>query len=172
MSSFGMENVMSAERLLNACRWFEEIPTTQAQNALSDEDVEMISATATKTAQGLGYPPAIQRRIAGAIKRLKSESSEERFRRLVAMIEEKFGKGILAKDAVAHLKRAIEFRGKAAHGRFSPESDNEFRAFSNSTLAMEAICYLLTALDLPISNTGIARIGYNPLVRNYLLAYD
>ena len=37
---------------------------------------------------------------------------------------------------------------------------------------MEAFCYLLTALDLPISETGMKRIGSNPLVRDYRLAYD
>ncbi len=172
MTSFGLKNVISAERLINACRWFEDIPITQTQNALSNGDIETISATATEKAEELGYPPIIRERIAGAIKRVKAESAEERFTRLVAIIEKKFGKGILAKDAVGHLRRAIQFRGRIAHSHFNPESDAEFRAFSKSTRAMEAFCYLLTALDLPISETGMKRIGSNPLVRDYRLAYD
>ena len=35
MTSFALKNVISAERLINACRWFEEIPTTQSLNAVS-----------------------------------------------------------------------------------------------------------------------------------------
>jgi hypothetical protein len=169
MMSFGLKNVISAERLINACRWFEDIPIAQTQNALSNEDIETISAEATKKAQELGHPPIIRKRIAGAMKWLKVESAEERFTRLVTMIEKKFGKGILPQSAVADLKRAIQFRGRTAHGHFEPESDAEFRAFSKSTRAMEALCYLLTALELPIPKTGIKRIKSNPLVQDYLL---
>jgi len=46
------------------------------------------------------------------------------------MVETKFGKGVLPDETVDHLKRAINFRGKSAHGHFNPESDAEFRAFS------------------------------------------
>jgi hypothetical protein len=172
MTSFGLKNVISAERLINACRWFEEIPIAQTENALSNEDIELISAVANKKALELGHPPIIRERITGAIKWVKAESAEERFTRLVAMIEKKFGKGILAENAVAHLKRANQFRGRTAHGHFNPESEAEFRAFFRSTLAMEALCYLLTALDLPISEAGISRTGYNPLVQDYRLASD
>jgi hypothetical protein len=172
MTSFGLRNVFSAERLINACRWFENIPVARIQNALSNEDIEAISGIATEKAQELGYPLEIRNRISGAIKRLKIESAKERFTRLVAMIEMKFGKGILGADAVAHLKHAIKFRGEAAHGHFNPESDDEFRAFSKSTCAMEALCYLLMALDLPISETGINRIRSNTLVSDYVLVYN
>jgi hypothetical protein len=172
MTSFGLKNVFSAERLINACRWFENIPVARTQNALSSEDIEAISAMATEKAQELGYSLEIRKRISGKIKQLKSESAKEQFTRLVAMIEKKFGKGILGADAVAHLKHAIKFRGEAAHGHFNPESYAEFRAFSKSICAMEALCYLLMALDLPISETGINRIGSNTLVSDYLLAQD
>jgi hypothetical protein len=172
MTSFGLKNEISAERLINAYRWLEDIPIAQAKNALSDKDIETVSAAATKKALELGYPPIMGRRIEGAIKRVKAESAEERFTRLVTMIEKKFGRGMLESGVVAQLKRAMQFRGKVAHSHFNPESDAEFRAFSKSTRAMEALCYLLTALDLPISEKGMRRIGSNPLVRDYRLAYD
>jgi hypothetical protein len=168
MSSFGLRDVISAERLLNACRWFEDIPTTEIQNALSDQDIDAISAIASIKAEELGYDPTIRNRIANALKWVKAESAEERFRRLGAVIKEKFGAVILPDSSVEHLKRAIQFRAKAAHGRFNPKDDAEFRAFSKSIKALEALCYLLTALGLPISENGKKRIMCNPIIRDYL----
>ncbi|MBT1157118.1 hypothetical protein J1C56_16095 [Aminobacter anthyllidis] len=172
MMSLSLRNVISAERLINACRWFEEIPIAQAQSVLPTHHVDAIAVTAAQKAQELGHSPKIQDRIAGAIRRLKAESSEEQFKRLVAMVEQKLGIGIMPENTVAHLKRAIQFRGKAAHGHFDPESDEEFRAFSKSTQAMEALCYLLTALNLPMSAEGTKRVRNHPLVQNYHLAYE
>jgi hypothetical protein len=172
MTSFALKNVMSAERLINACRWLEEIPTAQSKNAISSKDIDEISTAATLKANQIGYSPVIHERIANAIKRIKAESSETRFTRLVATIEEKFGKGILPEKAVAHLKRAIQFRGRTAHGHFKPTNDKEFAAFVKSTRAMEALCYLLTALDLPISTAGLGRTGSNPIVRDYRDAFE
>ena len=172
MTSFGLKNEISAVRLINACRWFEEIPIAQIQDALSAEDVDSIAAAASEKANDLGHHPNIRKRIEGAIKGLKSESTEARFIRLTGMIELKFGHGILPENAVEHLKRAIRFRGKCAHGHFNPESDAEFRAFSKSIRAMEALCFLLTAYGLPIIREGIERVRSNPLVREYHWAYD
>jgi hypothetical protein len=172
MVSFGLKNVISSERLINACRWFEDIPVAKARAALSNEHIEAISIAATGRAHELGHDPAICERITGAIRRLRAESTEQQFTRLIAMIEKTFGSGILPEDAVVHLKRAIYFRGRSAHGHFNPESDAEFRAFSKSTRAMEALCYLLTAFDLPIFETGIKRVKSNPLIRDYRMAYD
>lgn len=172
MTSFGLKSAISAERLINACRWLEDIPIARTQSAVSKEDIETISATAAKKAHELGYPPTIRERIAGAIRWVKDESAEERFTRLVAMIEKKFGNGILSKDVVSHLRRAIHFRGRVAHSHFNHESDAEFRAFHKSICSVEALCYLLTALDLPIAEAGRQRIGCNPLIQDYHLAYD
>ena len=107
MTSFALKNVISAERLITACRWFEDIPIAQSQNALSDEDIIAIAAVATLKAEELRHPSIIRNRIEGAIKRIRAESAEERFSRLVAKIEEQFGKGILPENVIMHLKRAI-----------------------------------------------------------------
>jgi ApeA N-terminal domain 1 len=37
MMSFGLKNVVSSERLINACRWLEEISDAKPQYVLSDE---------------------------------------------------------------------------------------------------------------------------------------
>lgn len=166
MGSLGMKNVMTSERLLNACRWFEEIPISKAKNILSEDHIAAISTAAAAKAEELGYAPAINKRIAGSIARIKSESAEEQFTRLIATVGEKFATDILPNDAVNCLTRAVRFRGKSAHGHFNPESEDEYNTFSASTRVMEALCCLLTAIDLPISKAGIERIAFNPLVRD------
>ncbi|UPK05727.1 hypothetical protein [Bradyrhizobium sp. 170] len=172
MASFGLKNVVSSERLLNACRWLEDIPIAKAQPMLSGSDIDAILAVAAAKAQELGHDVAIGERIAGAIRWIRAETAEQQFKRLVGMVEARFGKGVLPDEAVYHLKRAISFRGKSAHGHFNPESDAQFRGFSKSTRAMEALCYLLTALELPIPEEGIPRAGSNPVLRDYRLACD
>jgi hypothetical protein len=172
MTCFGLKKVVSSERLLNACRWLEDIPIAKAQPVLSISDIDAIVTVAIAKAQELGLDAAIGDRIAGAIRWIRAETAEQQFKRLVGTVEGKFGKGILPNEAVEHLKRAVNFRGKSAHGHFNPESDAEFRAFSKSTKAMESLCYLLTALDLPISEEGLTRVGSNPVIRDYRMAYD
>ncbi|KRR29115.1 hypothetical protein [Bradyrhizobium retamae] len=172
MTSFGLKNVVSSERLLNACRWFEDIPIAKAQPVLSGSDVNAIAAVAAAKAQELGHEAAIGERVAGAIRWIRAETAEQQFSRLVGLFERKFGKGVVPDEAVEHLKRATYFRGKSAHGHFNPESDAQFRAFSKSTRAMESLCYLLTALELPISEEGRSRVGSNSVLRDYRMAYD
>ncbi|WOH59927.1 hypothetical protein [Bradyrhizobium sp. BWC-3-1] len=172
MTAFSLKNVVSSERLLNACRWFEEIPIGKAQPVLSASDVDAIAAVAAAKAQELGHDAAIGERVAGAVRWIRSETTEQQFKRLIATVEAKFGKGAMPKEAVEHLKRAIGFRGKSAHGHVNPESDAEFRAFSKSTHAMESLCYLLTALELPVPEKGLSRTGANRVVQDYRNAYD
>ncbi|SPP92833.1 hypothetical protein [Bradyrhizobium vignae] len=172
MRGFGLKNVVSSERLLNACRWFEDIAIGKAQPVLSASDVDAIAAIAAAKAQELGHEAGIGERVAGAIRWIRAETAEQQFRRLIGTVEARFGKGIMPEEAVEHLKRAISFRGKSAHGHFNPESDAQFRQFSKSTRAMESLCYLLTALELPIPEPGLSRVGANPILRDYRMAYD
>ncbi|MBR0773314.1 hypothetical protein JQ625_00580 [Bradyrhizobium diazoefficiens] len=172
MASFGLKNVVSSERLLNACRWLEDIPIAKAQPVLSGSDIDAIAAVAAAKAQELGHEGTIGERIAGALRWIRAETAEQQFARFVGTVERKFGKGVLPDEAVEHLKRAIKFRGKSAHGHFNPENGAQFRAFSKSTRAMEALCFLLTALDLPISEEGLSRVRANPVIRDYHMAYD
>lgn len=165
--SFGLRHSFSSERLISACRWLEDIPIANARPALSDDAIAAISAIAGEKAVELGLGQTLRDRVAGSIKRLK-----QHFSRLLAMVENKFGPGILPGDVVGHLERAISLRGKSAHGHFSPDSDSEFRAFVKATRAVEALCYLLTALDLPINEAGIKRLRDHPLIRDYRMSYD
>lgn len=172
MTSLGLKHVVSAERLITACRWLEEIPIARSREALSSDEVAQIAQAALAKAEELGHSSAIKDRIAGAVSRVKSESGDERFTRLVALVEDKFGKGTLPEQAVQHLKQAMKFRGKVAHGHFHPESDEDYRAFNKSTHAVEALCHLLMAVDLPVPRDGLSRMASNPVIRDYHQAYD
>lgn len=170
MGSFSLRGEVSVQRLINACRWFEELPNVSSENALSNADIDAISQAAAKEAEDLGHDQVIRKRIMGAIKQIKKETSEQRFQRLVKLLKEKFGTEILPETAIADLKRAIQFRGKTAHGHFNPSNEEEFMAFAKSIHAVEAICYLLTAIDLPIPSEGLTRIKYHPVIKNYRMS--
>jgi len=46
ITGFRLKNVVSSKRLLNACRWFEDIPIAKAQPVLSGSDIDTIAAAA------------------------------------------------------------------------------------------------------------------------------
>jgi ApeA N-terminal domain 1 len=171
MSSLKLKGETSAERLLSACKWFEELPNAKSDNALSTKDTNAIVAAAISKAEELGKAN-LGDRIATSISRIKEETAAARFKRLIDMVEVKFGKGILPDNAMSHLKNANKFRGQTAHGHFTPANNEEFRAFSKAIRAMEALCVLLTAIDLPIAQSGISRIASNPPLRDYRNAYE
>lgn len=171
MHSLTLRQQISADRLLTACKWFEEIPLTRAQPAIADDHIELIAQAAAQKGSDLGYA-AIKNRITGALKSIRTESNEDRFSRLLNTVERKFGESIFDAVILTHLKRALEFRGKSAHGHFSPADDAEYRAFVKSICATEALCSLLTACDFPITSAGIERARSNPFVRDYRLASE
>jgi hypothetical protein len=172
MTSLTLKGEISANRLIAACKWFEEIPLTKLQNIIAVEHINAIAGAAAEKACELGYNPAIKLRIAGSLRTIRKESHKDRFSRLVTLLRQRFGYSILPEDVVNHLCRAIKFRGRTAHGHFQSRDKAESRAFSKSIYAMEAICYLLTALDLPIHENGLQRVHRNPVIRDYHNAYE
>jgi len=163
------KNEISPARLINACRWLEEIPLTIEEQTISDADIKTISTAASQAAKDLGIEEEICHRIQGSVRWLKKETREERFLRLVKKVQHKFGPKCLPETAVQDLKRAFGFRGKTAHGHYVPKDESEFRAFTRSIAALESLCLLLTAYDLPINDAGIERMKHTPLIRDYLL---
>jgi hypothetical protein len=67
-----------------------------------------------------------------------------------------------------YLECAFTFRGKSAHGLYIPEDEIRFRALVTAISALEALCLLLTAYDMPINDKGIERMRSNPLIRDFL----
>ncbi|MEO0698770.1 MAG: hypothetical protein AAFY81_03525, partial [Pseudomonadota bacterium] len=142
ISSLVLQDTLSGERLLNACRWLEEIPGADSEVAVSEEDIDAIAAVASAEAERLGHKN-YESRIAGVIRgQLKKESNKERFTRLHRSICKSFRNGALNESAIEYFLKALEFRAKIAHGHFIPSDEAEHRLFEKSIYAMEALCYL------------------------------
>jgi hypothetical protein len=172
MESFALRRTISAERLINGCRWLEAIPVARSEHSLPDIDVQAIARAASDKALERGYDQAIRARIENAVKWIRRETSEMRFTRLTTLIKDRFGKSILPPNAVEHLTRAVRFRGQVAHGHFDSHDDAEYRSFYKSMRAVEAVCLLLTAHELPISEEGIGQLTSHPMVQGYVHAYE
>jgi hypothetical protein len=161
---------MTSNRLLAACTWFEEIPTTKSLSTIATEDVDAISRAANATALAHGHTQ-LESRIRGALKWLSTETHQDQFIRLVNSVTEKFGKGVFRDGVISDLRAAINLRGKAAHGHLSTDDDAAYLSLARATYAMEALCFLLTIRDLPIDEQGIERAGRSPFLQNYRLCH-
>jgi hypothetical protein len=167
MGSLGLQRVMSGERLMTACRWLEEIPGGGSAMAVSNEDINAIAEVAGVEAEKRGHRD-YKARIAGVIRgQLKKESNGERFARLHKSICDKFGNDALKENVIPYLLRAMQFRGRVAHGDFEPDSEADYQFFAKSVYAMEALCYLLTVRDLPMSGEGTQRATAQQIVANF-----
>lgn len=167
MGAFKLQSTMSGERLLNACKWLETIPSANSEVTVSEADINEIASVAAAEAEKRGhreYGP----RIAGAIReKLKKESNAERFARLHTEICARYGDKALPADVIPHLSKAMRYRGRVAHGHYEPEEEADYQTFVKSVYAMEAFCYLLTIKDLPISDEGAKRTAGQQIVANY-----
>ena len=167
MGSLGLQRVMSGERLMTACRWLENIPGADSEMAVSKDDINAIAEVAGAEAAKRGHED-YRARIADVIRgQLKKESNGERFARLYKSICDKFGDGALEDKVFSYLLRAMQFRGRVAHGDFEPDNEADYRSFAKSVYAMEALCYLLTIRDLPMSGEGARRATTQQIVANF-----
>jgi hypothetical protein len=167
MDCLHLQDEISAERLLAACKWLEEIPTARAVQVTDDSVIQSITDAALDAADEQGQD-LLKSRIPQAIARLKLESHRERFDRLVKNLAERYGSGVTDDDMSSHLIAALrDFRGKVAHGHYEPKDDNEYQRFIKATFAVESLCLLLTCFDMPLTDDGVRRIKLNPLVEHY-----
>jgi hypothetical protein len=165
-----LRGVVSGERLLAAWRWFEELPSTGAEKAINDTAVEAIVQAALVAARNQGLAD-VEDRIRGALRRVGEETMRDRFARLVSSVCARFGGSGLLDGMVDHLGNARDFRGRVAHGHFTARNEDEARRLNKATLAIEALCFLLTARDLPLTDAGRLRIWWHPVLEDYQLAY-
>lgn len=167
MGSLSLQPVMSGERLMTACRWLENIPGADSEMAVTDDDINAIAEVAGAEAENRGHKD-YKARIAGVIRgQLKKESNGERFARLHKSICHKFGNDALEENVIAYLLRAMQFRGRVAHGDFEPDNEADHQSFAKSVYAMEALCYLLTIRDLPMSGEGARRATRQQIIANF-----
>lgn len=166
MGSLKLKDEISAERMLAAFKWLEEIPTAVQLRPIDPDHVNAIAARAAEAAAELGYEDWLDR-IRGSLRVLRFESHHERFARLVATLRDRFGSDIVDDEIVDHLVLATGFRGRIAHGHFEPDNDEEFSAFMKANAALECLNYLLMLRDLPIADEAIERIRCNRILVQY-----
>jgi hypothetical protein len=165
-----LRHIVSGERLLAAWRWFEELPITGAERAFDDAAVEPVIQAALVAARDQGLAD-VENRIRGSLRRIGEETMRDRLTRLVSSVREHFDGANLLDGMFAYLGDARDFRGRVAHGHFAARDENEGQRFNKATLAMEALCFLLTARDLPMTDAGRRRIWSHPVLMGYQLAY-
>jgi len=169
MDCLRLQKEISAERLLAACKWLEEIPIAQAVQVTDNNVIQSIAHAALETASRLGQEK-LKARISQSLSRLSLESHRERFDRLVNQLIERFGAGAVDSEITDYLIAALrDFRGKVAHGHYEPKDDNEYQRFIKAIFGVEALCLLLTCLKLPMTADAVRRIKSHPLVENYRL---
>lgn len=170
MGCLARQREMSTDRLISACTWFEQIPTSKPLTTISSDDVDRITNCATAMATELGHP-SMDIRIRGSLSRLSEETRQDQFARLLNSVREKLGHQSIDDEVIQHLRQAVNFRGKAAHGHLSLDDDEQYRKFAKATYAMEAFCFLLTVKDLPIGQKGIEHLGQSVFLQNYRLSF-
>ena len=170
MTCLFLDKEVSANRLLSACRWFEEIPLARSPPGLPDEAVTAIAVVAANKAGELGFSD-IEPRIAGALRVLRRETRADRFARLLGLVGDRYGPMLLGEDAARYLRQAFVLRGSAAHGHFASLTDEEFRTLHNAVLALEALCVLLTAADLPLDQEALSQIQSHRSIEKFHNAF-
>lgn len=171
LESLYYSNEISADRLLTACRWFEELPVTGSEQVIGKEDVDKIAEAATTKAEELGYSNSIKKRVKGSVSQLRSETHNERFVRLCGMVIAKFGEKLIDEQFLIDLGYAIRYRGLAAHGLFKIDDHQERHNAYRGMLAMEILCTLLTLLNLPISKKSMQTFKLDERIQQYRRLY-
>lgn len=169
--SLSYSQEISGNRLLAACRWFEELPNAGTTRTGDEATIHAMVSAATRAAQCKGLF-GIESRIRGGLRRIGEETTRARMSRLVSTCADHFDAGNLLDGMVEQLVEVPGFRGRTAHGHFVPQDEVEWRRFNKTTLALESLCVLLTALELPMTKEGRSRILSYPILEEYRLAYE
>lgn len=82
---------------------------------------------------------------------------------------EPLGEEQIGPDAIPTLMRALTYRNQEAHS-FVAEGTADIKPLYASISAMEALCYLLTIKDLPMSGKGRQRALSSRMVRAHRYA--
>lgn len=166
MRALSLADTASPERLLNASKWLESTPGAGARPALSQEDVDSITAAAVAEARALGHGE-LQERVRGALSYIGGESNRNRWQRLIAEVGSTFGADVVDDRLLDDLRMASRLRGSAAHSHLEVGGGSDFRDFIAAVAAVECLAYLLMLKRLPVSDGGRARVRRSTLVQSH-----
>jgi hypothetical protein len=167
MPSLRQIGKLSGDRLMAAFRWFEQIPSAKAIQTLDVGSITRIVNSVKPVILELGLS---ENRVKQALMPLRTENNSGRIVRLVNEVATVFGSSVFPPEVVKHLEAAINFRNRCAHGHFHPVDDNEFKQFHLATAAMEALCFLLIAKQLPLPANVNETFRLAPFVHDYRIA--
>lgn len=171
MSFLNQRRTIGADRLLAACKCLEQIPGTENQKVLDDDDIDEIISAAQTEADKLGHGK-LNARIRMSLQRVGTEDHEARFSRLYQHALNGHASVRPFASVVTDLKNAMRLRGHAAHRALHTDTDVEFQTLVRAVSAVECLCFLLLARELPLSNQGKDRLFRNRLVADYANILD
>jgi hypothetical protein len=169
--SLSLRHVVSGERLLAACRWFEELPNAKPDEAFDGDTLEPVIQAALNAARAQALSD-VENRIRGSLRKIGFESMRDQYTRLLDSVQSRFDNDDFFANMIDHLMTARNFRGRVAHGHFAARDEKEMQRFNKATLAMEALSFLLTIRDLPMTDAGRQRVWSHPVLEHYGSAYE
>jgi hypothetical protein len=152
---------METERLLNAIRWFENVPMNQEPPDVSGGQMAKITEAAVAEAQRLGLG-TVEERIEGLLAKLREETLAQRIDRLVTRVRQRFGVESVSEKLQEDCRLAARLRGRGAHTALS--ENVSFANLSRAVYAMECFSFLLMIHDLPLSAAAPSRLRHHPLM--------
>ncbi|MEO0342342.1 MAG: hypothetical protein AAF198_02785 [Pseudomonadota bacterium] len=170
MGFLKLNDIISAERLLAACKCLEQIPDANSVTVVAKEKIDKITQSAQEAAKELELAN-LTPRINSALSRIGLEDHTTRLERLFEYSLNGRPSFKPTETVIDDLRNAMYFRGHAAHRTLNENTDDEFRKLSRAISAVECLCFLLLARDLPLSSRGRDRVFQNRLVTDYANAY-
>jgi hypothetical protein len=167
MGCLSKRHEISGDRLLNATKWLEKIPTATPKKALTKAALDEIVDAAFSSAQALDQKIDRQR-IKGALQKVGDEPRGAYLSRLVGLAWRGTRTPRPIDEFLDHLQLSQRLRGKAAHGLLDISEEQEFRKCVRATMALEALCFMLMAVDLPLSEDGKARLKSHSFISDYV----
>lgn len=169
MGALERRNEVSAERLLNACKWLEQLPNALPNQVIDKGVVSNIAAAAIKCAGQNGLSE-LSARINGCLRTVGLESRAQHFIRLLSLAWGDYHMPRPVSDMVSDLMGSQKLRGKAAHGNLDLRGDGDFQNAARYIESLEALCFLLILQDLPLNEGGKGRLMSHRLIETYHLA--
>ncbi len=161
-----MRQELSAERILNSCRWLEEIPTAGDLIVVDEKILNEIVEAAVDKARNFNLSD-LRHRISGSLRKCGTETHQARFDRLATRLTDRFGAKIVSQSLVPDLLSALKLRGAAAHGYLGIETSNDVPRLYRAICAMETMCFLLSIEALPPSPNESNRLSSHYLIQDY-----
>jgi len=166
MGCLWRRNEYSADRLLSACRWLEDIPGVEPLVKMTAADLRKIVENAQSTAREIGRAD-LDDRIKGSLKRIGLENHEDRFRRVLSRIQLDAISPVTPKKFIKDLVHSQRVRGTAAHTLLQLEDENEKTRLYDAIEAVEALCFLLTIGRWPKAKDNIIRLREHHFLHSY-----